>query len=330
MNMGASNPGLAPIIVSVYNRPGHFLKCIEALQRNQLAAESELYVISDAASRENDVEAVREVRRVASALEGFAKVHLVAREENWGFFRSIQEALAAVLKIHHKYIFLEDDLEVSRGFLEFLNLGLEKFQGDPRIYSIGGYCPRSAVLDPQAHAVAKVMAGPFFCPWGFATWKDRQEVISAAVNNYPSVLKNRRILSFLARQSPLMLEVLRKDHFENLDAVDVRISCQMLLKNMFSIYPSASLARNTGCDGSGEHMGENETVGTEDIADELRLDSWDIHFDPAFSRKIVRNGTGIRFQGVFSALYFLNLREAGEPAIELARRLCRRIKQRQA
>jgi len=40
----------APIVVTVYDRPIHFIKCIEALQMNAEAKESDLFIVSDAAS----------------------------------------------------------------------------------------------------------------------------------------------------------------------------------------------------------------------------------------------------------------------------------------
>lgn len=53
---------LAPIVLFVYNRPGHTKQTVEALQKNELAGESELYIYSDAPKNENAVEKVNEVR----------------------------------------------------------------------------------------------------------------------------------------------------------------------------------------------------------------------------------------------------------------------------
>ena len=39
---------LAPILLFVYNRPAHAKRAIEALLHNTLAAESELFIYSDA------------------------------------------------------------------------------------------------------------------------------------------------------------------------------------------------------------------------------------------------------------------------------------------
>ena len=44
---------LAPIVLFVYNRPEHTRACLEYLERNELAAESELYVFADGATGEH-------------------------------------------------------------------------------------------------------------------------------------------------------------------------------------------------------------------------------------------------------------------------------------
>lgn len=42
---------LAPVILFTYNRPEHTKRTIEALAANELAAETDLYVFSDAAKK---------------------------------------------------------------------------------------------------------------------------------------------------------------------------------------------------------------------------------------------------------------------------------------
>ena len=46
---------LAPIVLFVYNRPEHTRACLEYLERNELAAESELYVFADGVKAGSEV-----------------------------------------------------------------------------------------------------------------------------------------------------------------------------------------------------------------------------------------------------------------------------------
>ena len=53
---------LSPIVLFVYNRPWHTQQTIEALQKNELASESNLIIYSDEAKNKNAQENVDKVR----------------------------------------------------------------------------------------------------------------------------------------------------------------------------------------------------------------------------------------------------------------------------
>lgn len=44
---------LAPIVLFVYNRPWHTKQTVEALQKNELAKESDLFIYSDEVTNQN-------------------------------------------------------------------------------------------------------------------------------------------------------------------------------------------------------------------------------------------------------------------------------------
>jgi len=46
---------LAPIVLFVYNRPDHTRQTVEALQKNELVKQSELFIYSDEAKNEDYV-----------------------------------------------------------------------------------------------------------------------------------------------------------------------------------------------------------------------------------------------------------------------------------
>ena len=71
----------APVILFTYNRPEHTRRTIEALAKNELAQDTELFVFSDAAKKEADRGKVQEIRDYVAQAGGFFKVTLIAREE---------------------------------------------------------------------------------------------------------------------------------------------------------------------------------------------------------------------------------------------------------
>ena len=68
---------LAPIVLFVYNRPDHTKQTIEALQKNELAKKSELFIYSDAAKNENAEKKVNEVREYIKSIDGFKKITII-------------------------------------------------------------------------------------------------------------------------------------------------------------------------------------------------------------------------------------------------------------
>ena len=101
---------LAPVILFTYNRPEHTKRTIEALAANELAAETDLYVFSDAAKKDADKGKVQEIRDYVKSVQGFRQVELTAREQNYGLAKNVIEGVTAIVNKYGKVIVLEDDL----------------------------------------------------------------------------------------------------------------------------------------------------------------------------------------------------------------------------
>lgn len=62
---------LSPILLFVYNRLSHTRRCVEALLKNSLASESELFIYADGAKDTTQKEMVNEVREYIHSIKGF-------------------------------------------------------------------------------------------------------------------------------------------------------------------------------------------------------------------------------------------------------------------
>ena len=87
---------LAPVILFTYNRPEHTKRTMEALAANELASETDLYVFSDAAKKDADKEKVQEIRDYVKTVQGFRRVELTAREQNYGLAKNVIEGVTAI------------------------------------------------------------------------------------------------------------------------------------------------------------------------------------------------------------------------------------------
>ena len=130
---------LAPVILFTYNRPEHTKCTIEALAANELAAETDLYVFSDAAKKDADKGKVQEIRDYVKSVQGFRQVELTAREQNYGLAKNVIEGVTAIVNKYGKVIVLEDDLVTNRYFLLFMNDGLDRYQNEQKVTGITGF-----------------------------------------------------------------------------------------------------------------------------------------------------------------------------------------------
>ena len=155
----------APILLFVYNRPAHTRQALEALSRNTLSADSDLFIYSDAARSEADRAAVEEVRRIVREAKGFRQVHVTEREQNWGLARNIIDGVTTMVNRYGRVIVLEDDLVVAPHFLQFMNNALDVYADVPQVGHIQA-C--DFTNDP---GLPDMFLIKWTGSWGWATWK---------------------------------------------------------------------------------------------------------------------------------------------------------------
>ena len=91
--------GLAPVGLVVYNRKAHTEKVIEALKKNTLAADTELYIFSDAPSKKEDEDSVYELREYLKTIkDGFKNVYIYEAETNLGIKDSTVKAVNTIFE----------------------------------------------------------------------------------------------------------------------------------------------------------------------------------------------------------------------------------------
>jgi GT2 family glycosyltransferase len=115
------NRELSPVILFTYNRLWHTKKTVEALQKNELALETKLFIYSDDANNNDNRESVDRVREYIKTISGFKAVIIHERAKNFGLANSIIDGVGTVVKEYGKVIVLEDDLVTSPCFLSFMN-----------------------------------------------------------------------------------------------------------------------------------------------------------------------------------------------------------------
>jgi hypothetical protein len=133
---------LAPIILFVYNRPDMVEQTLNGLANNGLASQSELFIFSDGPKVNADpdqIQKINSVRRLIRSRKWCNNVVIVERETNIGLAQSVMDGVTEVLDKYDRVIVVEDDVELSPYFLDYMNDALEAYKDDERILTVGSW-----------------------------------------------------------------------------------------------------------------------------------------------------------------------------------------------
>ena len=240
----------APILLFVYNRPEHVQQTVRALQANTLAAESDLFIYSDAAKDESGKDAVNEVRTFIRQIKGFKTITLIEREKNWGLARSIIDGVTTQVNRYGKVIVLEDDLITAPHFLRFMNDALETYKDEPRVGHIQA-C--DFTQDPS-------LPDTFFIKWtgswGWGTWARAWKYFNPDGQALLDELISRHLTyTFDFDGKYGYTRMLRRQIEGKNNSWAIRWNASLFLKDILSLNVGKSLVQNNGFDGSGTNCG---------------------------------------------------------------------------
>lgn len=249
---------LSPIILFVFNRPEHAEKTLNTLKRNVLSRESELYVFSDGPRSARDIEGTEKVRGIIDKLDGFKKITIIKKQMNLGLARSIISGVTDVISHYGKVIVVEDDLELSPYFLDYMNEALSRHEKSPRVFSIGGYSP--PIETPKSYKKDSYLSYRC-CTWGWATWKDRWDKVDWEVKDYNDFIKDSESIKLFNRGGEDMSQILRLQMEGEIDSWGIRWDYAHFRNNAYCFRPVRPLVNSFGNDGSGVHCASTDKYG---------------------------------------------------------------------
>ena len=240
----------APVLLFVYNRPAHVRRTVEALRANLLAAESDLYVYSDAAKDESSLEAVREVRAYVRHIDGFRSVTVVERPQNWGLARNIIDGVTTHVNRAGRVIVLEDDLITAPYFLTFMNDALEAYKDEPRVGHI------QACDFTQDPSLPDTFLIRWTGSWGWGTWARAWKHFNPDGRALLDELLARKLdRTFDFDGTYGYTRMLRRQIEGKNNSWAIRWNASLFLRGILSLNVGRSLVQNEGFDGSGTNCG---------------------------------------------------------------------------
>ena len=240
----------APILLFTYNRLTHTRRCVEALLKNSLATESELFIYSDGAKDDTQQAAVNEVRYYIHNIRGFKQITIIQRDENWGLARNIIDGVTTQVNRYGKVIVLEDDLVVAPYFLQFMNDALETYKDEPKVGHI------QACDFTQEPTLPDTFLIKWTGSWGWGTWDRAWKHFNPNGQELLQELEERKLTyTFDFNGKYGYTRMLRRQIAGKNNSWAIRWNASLFLKGILSLNVGRSLVQNEGFDGSGTHCG---------------------------------------------------------------------------
>lgn len=250
----------APVLIITLCRYEELKRCIASLQSNRDSSKTDLYIGIDFPLKESHKKGYNQIiQYLEEGIDGFANVYIIKHQVNKGWFNNFVSIRDEAYKKYDRFIYLEDDVEVSPNFLEYMNKNLDFFETDLEIQAVCGYSYPFEWKEDESNIVK---INTYYTAWGYATWRDKEiEMYSAiTLENFNKIMhqiakmwqlyraSNNQFCNFVKGMLEYIPVLVKNNEVVKLD---MSFSVYIFMYHKYVIFPKVSKTRNIGCNGKG-------------------------------------------------------------------------------
>jgi len=232
-----------PVIIFCFKRSDHLKQTVECLSKNALAAQTELYIFSDAARNNDELAEVNAVRAYLKTISGFKTITVTEASQNKGLAKSIIAGVSSVLQKHEAAIVLEDDLLTSTNFLCFMNQSLAYYKDNQKVFSVSGYTFPIRKPDDYTFDNYFTQRGS---SWGWGTWRNRWENVDWQVSDWKEFSTDKAAQRNFNRMGSDLSGMLAKQMEGKISSWAIRWCYHQFKTGTFTVFPVTSKIQNVG------------------------------------------------------------------------------------
>jgi len=236
-----------PIIIFSYNRKTKLNNLIKSLKKNKEYKYSKVYIYQDFYKPKENERNIKKVNNTIISLKKIKEknVKIVFRKKNFGLAKNIILGVTEIIKIHKRAIILEDDLIVSKFFLNYMNKALSFYQNKKKIFHINGW---SFDLNLEKNLKYNNYFLKLPSSWGWATWADRWKFFE---KNPELIIKNwsaLKVKKFNFDNNFNFFSQIERNRSNKLNSWAIFWYAVIFEKEKLCVYPKHSYVSNTGFD----------------------------------------------------------------------------------
>lgn len=251
----AAEKSLAPIVMISYNRPDWVRLSLNNVALAHGAVDHEIFMFIDGPRNKDDKVLQDRICEIAvSYQQKLPKLSIIRRDHNFGCRGNIVDAISTVIRKYGKVIVIEDDVLVSRTFLEYMDDALIFYKDDKSIWSVNAY--QSPELHIPKDYPYDIYLNPINLCWGWGTWKDRWEQVDFDLKDWPIMCTNSEMIARLNKSGRHILGMIESQFAGRLRTWDVQCTYHVIKHGLMSVEPRYQLSKNIGFSSQvgGEHF----------------------------------------------------------------------------
>ena len=243
----------APVIIPTLNRYNHLKRCLESIERCTGADKTDVYIGLDYPPSEKYVDGWKKIDVYLAEKEknnGFNRLIVCRRNHNCGVGwagSNYQLLINEVSFVSDRFIETEDDNEFSPNFLEFINQGLELYKDDKNVVFVSAYtAPFCTGISKETTFFSIHVSAYGLGHWVYKDWA-RKYSNAEITTELKKSLVNTLKMYFKWPSITNVIKMIKR----NRQYGDYCCTMYNLVHHTYVLYPSISLCRNWGCDGTG-------------------------------------------------------------------------------
>lgn len=240
------NVGLAPVVMVGYSRAWTLRKSLKNLSECYGLGDRDIYFFQDAPCRSEDIPKAEAMHQVAVEAKNTILPHLtiVRREKNLGVPGNLLSAVRETMDRYGRIIFFEDDVLVSKTFVQYMDEGLKTYERDPRIFCVNGYVNKPYRI-PSWYK-RDVYLNTRNSAWGWGSWKDRWDKVDFGLKNWEELKNDKAFLAKLHGAGCELYGTAEGVVSGRVKTWDVQCTVCMALNGLYAVDPRHNLTRNIG------------------------------------------------------------------------------------
>lgn len=241
-------------VVYGYKRYDHLKSTLESLACNHSVEKHSVFVVIDGHKEaESDFDSIQKIHDMLKHREKYKIKEIIFREKNYGIDQSIIRGLSTFINDYEYVVTIEDDLTLSKFFVEYMFSAINKYRNYEQVMTISGYMWPSYLIDINLPSTFFLKYSHY---WGWAIGRNSYKLYSDNADQLMNDIKSRNLedkfnsYSIYERDSMEILELYRT---REMLVWDIALSASTLINDRLCLYPKMSFVRNIGFDNTGTH-----------------------------------------------------------------------------